>query len=150
MERRRTEDDDVWLASLLGIEVYTLHNVVEDARILPLLGVRELEFVEEEGRRMLRTVLDSTPMDDIRGLSSSERGRVLIVLAIATARVAARFVPTLLLLDSFMATFDEKNLSGLAEVLSDSENHFQTVALVPERGPDWEPLSPLWTFIHLT
>jgi hypothetical protein len=146
------DDDDDWIASSLGIDSYVVGNVLkevsEDADAFTKNPRIE---VDGEGRRRIHAEnIDARDLP-LRVFSTGERGQLLVDVAIALARISARFVPTILLLDGFITSFDPQYLQAVANRLASAENQFQSVLFrVAHRDEDaLRLLSPAWQLVHL-
>ena len=146
------DNDDDWIASSLGIDSYVVGNVLKEVREDSSAFTKNprIEVDDEGHRRIHARNIDAIDLL-LRNFSTGERGRLLVDVAIALARTSARFVPTILLLDGFITSFDSEHLQTVAARLASAENQFQSVLFrVAHRDEDaLRLLSPAWQMVHL-
>jgi hypothetical protein len=146
------DNDDDWIASLLGIDSYVVRNVLREVREDANAFTRNPRIeVDDEGHRRIRAHNTDALDLPLRVFSTGERGRLLVDVAIALARTSARFVPTILLLDGFITSFDSQNLRTVAARLASAENQFQSILFMvsPRDNDAMRRMSPAWQTVHL-
>ena len=146
------DNDDDWIASSLGIDSYVVGNVLKEVREDSDAFTKNPRIeVDDEGHRRIRAHNIEARDLPLRAFSTGERGRLLVDVAIALARTSARFVPTILLLDGFITSFDSEHLQTVAARLASADNQFQSVLFrVAHRDEDaLRLLSPAWQMVHL-
>ncbi|HEX7679938.1 MAG TPA: hypothetical protein VF713_17550 [Thermoanaerobaculia bacterium] len=146
------DNDDDWIASSLGIDSYVVGNVLKEVSEDSDAFTKNPRIeVDDEGHRRIRAHNRDALDLPLRVFSTGERGRLLVDVAIALARTSSRFVPTILLLDGFITSFDSENLRTVAARLASAENQFQSVLFrVAHRDEDaLHLLSPAWQMVHL-
>lgn len=142
-------DDLEFLATVLGMHPYEVLALCEEMRGTD--NVTRAWFEEDEdGYRLHADVRGISPGLQFRGLSGSERVRVMMEFAIVAANRFAGTRPTVLILDSGGWGLDTSWLKRYGEVLSSPTIGFQTLACIPTRNLNLEELQWAgWKVIRL-
>ncbi len=118
-----------YLSKTLNVHPALVHNMLPLASGQRGGTVAGLSIdTDEEGRIYVRTDVEGSRRGlSLQQLSTSERARVLIELAVVLARRAAESEPTVLILDWPAKTLDASWLRRMVSLLSEPENSFQTI-----------------------
>lgn len=145
-------DDTKWIARQLGIDPLLLPNLFEwiqhsGSGWVKTLDLRDRPKDEEEEnppneKWLYADLKGGGEAYPYRDLSGAEQTIVLLELAIALAQSRARYVPTMLILDSGMWRFDRDNFQRVADRLCSSDLLFQSLIVIPPRPK--ELLEPKW------
>lgn len=127
-------DDLELLCRVLGLDGYEILALCET---LPASGMTDVTRVwfqhDEDGYVLCANVTGTSPGLTFGALSSSERRRVLMTLAILAANQFAERQPTILILDAGAWRLDTAWLKVYGEVLVSPAIGFQTIAAIPTR-----------------
>jgi len=134
-------DDLELLCRVLGLDRYEILALCET---LPASGVTDVTRVwfqqDEDGYILRADVMGTHPGLTFGGLSSSERQRVLMTLAILAANRFAERQPTLLILDAGAWRLDTASLKLYGEILVSPAMGFQTIAAIPTQDLNLDEL----------
>ncbi|MGE3637378.1 MAG: hypothetical protein AB7G28_02385 [Pirellulales bacterium] len=131
------KSDVYWLANALDVSRGMIRRLATDVNVFPHAKVRNVRFVQMEGKETLCADVDGTvPGLPLSLLSGRETERVFIEFATAAARVSGRFHPTLLILDGCPTIVFEGFFKFYSHHFLDSTNQFQTIMCIPSRELD--------------
>ena len=151
--RPASEDlrDELQLVSdVLRIPTTTLRNLIPCVNQNNEGCVRNLRLVGNEGKLMLLADHEGEKKARcFRETSDSQQGKVLIELCVAMARFSSEFLPTILMIEGGILSFDPKNFARYAEYFMSGGHHFQTIVMLirsPTGGSkEWSG----WEFVRL-
>lgn len=126
------QDDLQFIADVLSLDESTIRNLISCVNTDGNCQIHNVRLENTvDGWTLFADVPGTVPGLAFGSLSGSEQAQVLIELAVATARISARYVPTILLLDGGVTSFDSTRIRWLSERLSSPAHLFQTVIVVP-------------------
>ncbi len=126
------------IAALLNMDESVVINLCDDIQRYPQAIVKNLEFKQnEEGRVCLYLDMRGNYSGlGLSSLSSGERECVLIEFAAAAARLYAKHLPTLLILDGTVNNLHESWFEFYANHFNESSSLFQAIVVIPDRLQD--------------
>lgn len=94
------QDDLQFISDVLSLDESTIRNLISCVNTDAHCQIRNVRLENTvDGRTLYADVPGTVPGLALSSLSNSEQAQVLIELAVAAARISARYVPTILLLD---------------------------------------------------
>lgn len=137
--RDRMDDADI-LAKYLDIDKVTLQNYASRVGSSFYCTVRSIKFVNEGSKTNVYVDIEGT-LHDVRfgALSGSEKGRVIIELAIAIAQFLSSTVPVILVIERNSFSLDRVWAQKYADWILKKDFNFQTlITSIPlENDVDW-------------
>jgi energy-coupling factor transporter ATP-binding protein EcfA2 len=135
--REQHEDDNrdelQLVSDILKVSTSTVRNLIPYVNRHNQGSVKNLRLVDtHDGFTLLADHEGESVARCFRKTSDSQRGKTLIELCVAMARFSAEFLPTILMIEGGILSFDSKNFTKYAEYLLSSEHHFQTILMLIE------------------
>jgi hypothetical protein len=139
------------IAFLLDADESIVINLCDEVQRYEHSTVKNIVFKKDEDgeMRLHADVSGSAPGLPFHALSGREQERVFIELATAAARIYAKHMPTLLIIDSSVTIFFETWFEFYARHFSDPNSLFQTIVVIPTRKLDVDKLKWLgWEIVR--
>lgn len=133
--REQHEDDNrdelQLVSDILKVSTSTVRNLIPYVNRHNQGCVKNLRLVDTRDGLTLLADHEGEPVARcFRRTSDSQRGKTLIELCVAMARFSAEFLPTILMIEGGILSFDSNNFAKYAEYLLSSEHHFQTILML--------------------